>query len=561
MKKKILAVLLSATMVASLAACGGGSTGGEATPADTTGAQTETQTEAKADQPAEAEKPAETAEEAPSDYQLDKITMVVDGTLTAQADSGQKEFNDQWDAYVSERLGHPIHLDIQQQDHSGYVDAVGRIFASGSYPDVMIMPASMYAQYINTGILWDMTEAYDNADFQSRMAYPAVNEAVKNIGGGKLYGLAPTYGNGCVTYVKKAWLDAVGIDASSIKTYDDYYNMLKAFHEQDPDGNGKNGDTYGVIAAGYLGFEAPYINYLPEFWQDAYPAFYQKDGQWIDGFQEDATKEGLKRLRQAYSDGVIDPVSLTAGTKDAREKWFSNDQTGSAGVFTYWAGTWYQNLTDSLTKNDVDSEIVEIEPIKEVGAYINREAPVWVIIDDGDGDNAREQAIFDAFFETMLDGGLGQVLWTYGAEDVHWSTKAESFTTNADDPEKKKDYEYADGEFHLRPSPNDPNTIWKKNHLDPALTISTLAGDYASYVSTSSLAAEGNKFFTEHMKDAPASPSSETLTEYAGTINDAKNIVISSVIVDGADVDAAMQTYVDTVGSVVDQILSELNGQ
>ncbi len=553
MKKKLVSVFMAAALVVSLAACGEAA---PAAPATDATAPAATEAAPAADAPAA----TEAAPEAPAEYNLETLTMVVDGTLTANKDSGQKEFNEQWDAYVSERLGHPIHLDIQQQDHSGYVDAVGRIFASGSMPDVMIMPASMYSQYLNTGILWDMTDAYNNAEFQSRMLYPAVNEAVQKVGGGRLYGLAPTYGNGCVTYVKKAWLDAVGIDPASIKTYDDYYNMLKAFHEQDPDGNGKDGDTYGTIAAGYLkSDEAPYINYLPEFWQDAYPAIYQKDGQWIDGFQENATKEGLKRLAQAYKDGVIDPITLTAGTKDAREKWFSNDQTGSAGAFTYWAGTWYQNLTDSLSKNDVDSEIVELAPIAEVGAYINREAPVWVIIDDGDGDNAREQAVFDAFFETMLDGGFGQILWTYGAEDVHWSTKAESFTTNANDPDKKKDYEYEEGKFHLRPSPNDPDTIWKKNHLDPALTICSLAGDYADFVSTSSLAAEGNKFFTEHMKDAPSSPSSETLTEAAGTIKDAKDKVVSAVIVDGADVDTAMEGYVAEVGDIVAQILDELN--
>jgi hypothetical protein len=28
---------------------------------------------------------------------------------------------------------------------------------------------------------------------------------------------------------------------------------------------------------------------------------------------------------------------------------------------------------------------------------------------------------------------------------------------------------------------------------------------------------------------------------------------------EGGDVDAAMQTYVDTVGTIIDQILSELN--
>ena len=70
--------------------------------------------------------------------------------------------------------------------------------------------------------------------------------------------------------------------AEDIKTYDDYYNMLLKFHNEDPDGNGVTGDTYGVIAAGFVGNEAPYVNYLPEFWQDSYPAILQ-DGLAVPG--------------------------------------------------------------------------------------------------------------------------------------------------------------------------------------------------------------------------------------------------------------------------------------
>ncbi len=538
MKKKLVSVLLTAAMVASLVGCGGSK---EEAPAETT-----EKTEASAEK---AETPAENAEAPAESYQLDKITMVVNGTLTATVDNGQADFEKQWEDAVG------VDLEIQQLDHSGYVDAVGRLFAGGDYPDVIIMSADMYAQYAPTGLLWDMTEAYENADFQARMALPTINEALKK--DGKLYGFAPTYGNGCVTYVKQAWLDAVGLKAEDIKTYDDYYNMLLKFHNEDPDGNGVNGDTYGVVAAGFVGNEAPYINYLPEFWQDAYPALVQDaNGTWIDGFQTDATKAALLRLQQAYADGAIDPETLTASTKIAREKWFSNDQTGSAGVFTYWAGSWYQTLTDNLIKNEVDENIVQLAPIAEVGKYLNREAPVWCIIDDGDGDNAREQAIFDAFIETMMDGDVVQTLWTYGAEDVHWSTKAESFVTNPDDPEKKKEYSYEDGVFHLKPSPNDPNSLWKKNHLDPALVVCPLTN---GYVDQSELAVAGNKFFTENCVDAPVSPASETYTNESGTIYDAKLAVITEVVVNGGDVDAAMETYVSTVGSIVDQCLSELN--
>ncbi len=543
MKKKLLSVLLTAAMVASLVGCGGGAK--EEAPAETT-EKTET-TATETTEKAETTETTETTEAEP--YKLDKLVMVVNGTLTATVDNGQAEFEKQWEDAVG------VDLEIQQLDHSGYVDAVGRLFAGGDYPDVIIMSADMYAQYAPTGLLWDMTEAYENAEFQARMTLPSINEGLKR--DGKLYGFAPTYGNGCVTYVKKAWLDACGINADDIKTYDDYYAMLKKFHDEDPDQNGTNGDTYGVVAAGFIGNEAPYINYLPEFWQDAYPALVQDEsGAWIDGFQTDATKAALLRLQQAYADGCIDPESLTASTKIAREKWFSNDQTGSSGAFTYWAGTWYQNLTDSLVKNEVDSELVQLPPIAEVGKYINREAPVWCIIDDGDGDNAREQAVFDAFIETMMDGDVVQTLWTYGAEDVHWSIHAEEFTTNPDDPEKKKDYKYEEGQFHLKQSPNDPNTVWKKNHLDDALVVCPLTNGYKDQ---SELAAAGNKFFTENCKDAPISPVSETYTNESGTIYDAKLAVITEVVVNGGDVDAAMETYVSTVGSIIDQCLAELN--
>jgi multiple sugar transport system substrate-binding protein/putative aldouronate transport system substrate-binding protein len=549
MKKKLVSVLLTAAMVASLVGCGG------STSSDDSSAATETTESAATDTTESA-----AAEETASDYELTELTVVVNGTFNIdQGEAGWDEFIEQWEEYVGEAIGHDITLNIQKLDHSGYTDAVGRLFAGGDYPDVIIMSADMFKQYAPTGLLWDMADAYDNAEFQSRVTLPAINENLKD-SEGHLYGFAPTYGNGCVTYVKKAWLDAVGINADDIKTYDDYYNMLLAFHNGDPDGNGVDGDTYGVIAAGFLGNEAPYINYLPEFWQDAYPSILQgDDGVWYDGFQTDATKQALLRLQQAYVDGAIDPETLTASTKIAREKWFSNDQTGSSGVFTYWAGTWYQTLTDNLVKNEVDSELVQLAPIQEItdsfGGYLNREAPVWAIIDDGDGDNSREQAIFDAFIETMMDGDKVQTLWTYGAEGVHWSTEAESFKTN-EGTENEKSYEYAYGEFHLKTSPSDPNSLYKKNAIDPALSIAGLTN---GFVSTDELQQAGNEFFTANCVDAPVSPSSETWTNESGTIYDAKLAAVTEVVMNGGDVDAAMDTYVSTVGSIIDQILSELN--
>jgi len=567
MKKKVLSVLLASAMVLSLVACGSEEGSGDAA---STGSEASNTTDSAATSTDTGSSDAATTEPAAAEeFVLDNLYIVVDGTLTATVDSGQAEFEAQWEEAVGEKLGHPIDLHINQIDHSGYTSTVSQLLATSTpgeegYPDAMIMSASMFREYSTTGILWDMADAYANAEFQSRVTLPSVNENMKTADG-KLYGFAPTYGNGCVTYIKQSWLDAVGMSVDDIKTFDDYYNMLKAFTEQDPDGNGSDG-TYGVIAAGFGKLdEAPFINYMPEFWQGAYPSFYQKDGQWVDGFTEQATIDALARLAQAYADGVIDPDTEEAGTKQAREKFFSNDQSTSEGVFTYWAGTWLRTLTNNMSKNEVDDDLgddrlVQLPPIKEIkdtwGGYINREAPVWVITDDGDGDNTREQAIFDALLETMLDGDRVQTLWTYGAEDVHWSIHAEEFTTNADDPEKKKDYSYEEGQFHLKQSPNDPNTVWKKNHLDAVLVIAPLTN---GYVDNDDLVTKGNQFFTSNCVDAPAAAACETLTNVQSDLVDYKKALMNSVVAGEMTPEDAIADYNDEWGDTVEQILSELN--
>ncbi len=547
MKKKMLAILLSSAMVLSLAGCGG-----EATSTSNSTEKTSTSTSAA--------KSDDNGSKEAAPFELKDLYITVDGTLTANVDSGQDAFIEQWEKAVSAKIGHDIKLHINQPEHSKYGENVAQLLTTGEpgdgqYPDALIMSATMFKQYQTTGILWDMAAAYDNAEFQSRVTLPSINQNMKTADG-KLYGFAPTYGNGCVTYVKKSWLDAAGLKIEDIKTFDDYYNMLKAFT--------KDGTT-GVIAAGFGKLdEAPYINYMPEFWQDAYPAIYQKNGVWVDGFQEQATIDALNRLAKAYADGIIDKDTEDAGTKVAREKWFSNDQATSEGVFTYWAGTWLRTLTNNLSKNGVDDDlgddrIVQLAPIKEIkdswGGYLNREAPVWVITDDGDGDNSREQAIFDALLDTMLDGDTVQTLWTYGAEDVHWSIHAEEFKTN-EGTDKEKAYSYEEGKFHLKQAPNDPNSIWKKNHLDSVLVIAPLTN---GYVDNDPLVEAGNKFFTENCVDAPQSPSSELLAEINSDLAKAKTALMNEVVANKKTAADAIEEYKTAWGDKINAVLDELN--
>ncbi len=544
MKKKVLSVLLATAMVASLAACGGKEPAGQSSQPTSSDAPTSTQESSAA--------PEVT-------YDLKQVKIMVDGTLNLTEETGLKEFEEAWEKEVG------IDLVINKPDHSNYSEALALALAGTDKPDVVLMPAAMYSQYASFGtVLWDMTDAYENADFQSALnTKSVVNDG--NYVNGRLYGMSPTAGNGCVTYVKKAWLDNLGMKVEDIKTYDDFYNMLVRFTKEDPDGNGVDGDTYGIIAPGLVSTEAPWTNYLPEFWQNAYPALVQDDnGTWIDGFQTEETKAALERLRTAWAEGVIDPdtSAFVGETKSTREKWFGNDQKGTAGCFAYWAGTWRQTLTDNLSKNQVETEVVQLPLIAEMDGFMDRKAPVWVIMNDAtlseEENNARGQAIFDAFFESMLDGGNVQLLWTYGVEGMHWSMAAETVVVAPDIPEKRKETTYEAGQFHMLPGVLDNTSLYKKNHIDNILSIRDLPSEYA-VSAASDIATESSAEFYAHAISAPALPSSTTYAVQSAVINDAVQVAVNAVVKGEKDYDAAMQEYLATAGSVVETVLAELN--
>lgn len=145
----------------------------------------------------------------------EKITVMFDGTVFTQ-ENGQAEFEARWEELTG------IDLQIIQPDHSQYYDVLGQTIAGGDWPDVVLLGSTYYASYAAEGVLWDMTEAYDNSELKERITDQSVIDGLKI--DGSLYGISPARGNGCITYVKKAWLDNCGLEVPT--TYDEYLAML-----------------------------------------------------------------------------------------------------------------------------------------------------------------------------------------------------------------------------------------------------------------------------------------------------------------------------------------------
>ena len=462
-----------------------------------------------------------------------KIVMMVDNTVVNQ-DNGREAFEARW-----EELNPGFDLEIIQPDHSAYYDVMQQRMASGDWPDVVLLSSTYYSDYAANGALWDMTEAWENSKTKNsgRFNGDSVIEGLKI--DGKLYGFSPARGNGCVTYVKKAWLDAVGMDAPT--TYDEYIAMCEAFVE-------KYG-TYAVSAAGFVGNEAPFINYLPEFYQEAYPFFIKNDdGEWVDGFMEENMKEALQRIQDAVAAGIIDKETLTNKTSDARNKFYDD----KFGVFTYWAGTWATNLKTNLEANGKDGELVVLEPLEESALYYDRVPPMWCITTKC----SDPQKVFDAFIDTMLDGGDCQMLWTYGVEGVHWSKSAGTVLAGTE-----KEATYEDGQFHMLESMEKAGTLYTKNHIDPMLSLAAFAEGYydpreASVKPEAKAAAE---LFNANSRLASIVPTTAEMSELNGDLTSIKNEIIADIALGKISVEEGYERFAEEGLAMSNTIVESLN--
>ena len=412
--------------------------------------------------------------------------------------------------------------------YNSYNNQVALAFASGDLPDVLILSAEYYAAYADQGALADISSYWESSETK---ASGRINETyIDNLYiDDKLYGFTPRRGNGCMTYLRQDWLDKLGL--STPTTYDEYLNVLRAFVNDDPDGNGKK-DTIGVTAAGIMNIEAPYTNYLPEFWQDAYPDFYEKeDGTWVDGFGEQATADALQRLKDAYSEGLIDIEVATNKTSTCRDKFYA----GQIGTFTYWAGKWAATIDESLKQTHPNASIVGIEPIKEIGEYLEKHSLVIAVTNQCENPGG----VFKYLFETMIDGDKGQTIFNYGAEGTH--------------------YTLDNGKMALLPDPEVPTSTFTSIFIDPLLCVADWINGDPMAESRNPLIQTSDDIFINNSKLAPNIVSNDTMSNYTATLLDIRTVIATEVVTGDTSVEEGMASYKEQTSEMVAEVLASLN--
>ena len=499
--KKFAAVGLSLTSVMGLVACGSNSGNQDATKATVDWANVQ--------------KP-------------EQFTVMVDGTVVKETNGAQEFYK-----YLGDLTG----LDIKwiRPEHSSYYDSVKNAFASGDIPDVVLLSSDYLANFAANGYLWDMTDAWNQSATKNSGRLIDQAEIIESgnmvagpDGEKALYGFSPARGNGCCTYIKSSALTAAGYNpeevASKTLTYDEYYKMLKDMKAASANQNFVISCS-GFIAGGNSGTpEAPYTNYLPEFYQNANFTFYYDEA-----------------------------------AKEYKDKWNAKDASTASSVFTYWAGTWAYTLQNSIA--DKTDKIIAIKPIKELGSYKERLATAWCITYKA-YENGKAEGIFKYFIDTMLDGGDIQIAWQYGAKGTHWDDKAETVTVydSKGGVNESKTKTYEEGVFHFLTTPEDNTKLMSKNHIDKSLAIATF-GDNTDpgNKSVDPIITENYAMFNANSKLETPLWNTEVLSNNISDINTKRLEVVSQVVLGEKTYDEAMADYKKQVGAKCDAVVESLN--
>ncbi|WP_063795568.1 ABC transporter substrate-binding protein [Paenibacillus sp. Soil750] len=197
--------------------------------------------------------------------------------------------------------------------------------ASGDYPDVYLgfnIDQIQLTLYGKDGVFIPLNKLIDKYGVESKKMFTALpyTKELSTSPDGNIYGLPSV--NECFhctqptkLWINQKWLNAVGMKMPT--TTDEFYQVLKAFKEKDPNGN-KKADEIPFIGANIAN------SYIDTFLLQAFidsdrNMQFMKDGKINAAFTQPEYKEGLKYINKLFKEGLVDPQSLTQDRNQLRK--------------------------------------------------------------------------------------------------------------------------------------------------------------------------------------------------------------------------------------------------
>lgn len=162
------------------------------------------------------------------------------------------------------------------------------------------------------------------------------------------------------------WAEKLGMrKENDIYTWDEFMDLMQAFIEQDPGGNGA-GNTYGLATRmGYFPDILGIWQTNPTPWTFEEPGYVEMDGKYVWYPATDAYIEGLKLVKDLYDRGIIWPDNVIDSSETLYRELYYAGQMGAMGQNN--SLSWVSTVRDEVLKVDPTLDREKVYVIAKVG--------------------------------------------------------------------------------------------------------------------------------------------------------------------------------------------------
>ena len=317
-----------------------------------------------------------------------------------------------------------INFEFEISESGTWAEQKNIALVGGEYGDIILRDDTQATTdeetYGPQGIFLDLTDLIDQyaPNIKAMMEkYPDVKAAMTSLDG-KIYGLPYVFHTATVQghtgFFSEEWMNNVGIDKVP-ETTDELYEMLKAFKEQDANGNGDPNDEIPFTCVGLTttirDLLIPAFTGLP----DGLSFNVADDGSVVYAPATEEYKAFLEYTNKLYEEGLLD-VEFSTQTS---QQWQAKVKADQCGVYSGSPTTLDPSVTANqlslppLTSPTNDKKVVK-QPL-----YLY---PGRAFITDKCQDPVAAIRLLDMFYateENAVDGFCGTTLFA-GYEGEHW---------------------------------------------------------------------------------------------------------------------------------------------
>ncbi|MGG1515585.1 hypothetical protein ABE504_09255 [Paenibacillus oryzisoli] len=278
----------------------------------------------------------------------DKVTLKMIGIQAA----GSAEFADMpFFKQLEEKTN--VHIEWENYPAQSYVDKKNLLLAANEVPDAFFGSSAFTMDDANKYGSKGTVIPLDDLISKYAPNYQAALKKMPLLGGlstafdGKKYTMGTVIEQEVRNYpdnlyINKKWLDKLGLKVPT--TIDEYYAVLKAFKEGDPNGNGKNDEIPFTFTKwnhinGYGSFFGAFgrVDVFNGSDVTPYDHIVVENNKLVLTADKPEYKEALKNLSRFFKDGLFDKEGFTQDQNQYTAK--LQDPTGVVGSFYAWSST------------------------------------------------------------------------------------------------------------------------------------------------------------------------------------------------------------------------------